>query len=199
MPNCNWSIWLNRVRVVSLNSHWILWELNILSKISENQNYISDRINPRTVQERTTFFNRHPTVIFHNKLPTNSISISLSYPPLNWNNAETVKTSGLDKMLNVGIDRFCSNLRRKVSFPPVKSGRGTRTWCATQLWKEGARAAGETVLKLPANRHKLSRFLKTPKKVTHLMKQQTIAADEGARDVSPVEKRWLSLRLGGWK
>lgn len=30
---------------------------------------------------------------------------------------------------------------------------------------------GETVLKLPANRHKLSRFLKTPKKVSHLMKQ----------------------------
>lgn len=34
-----------------------------------------------------------------------------------------------------------------------------------------ASGVGETVLKLPANGHKFSRFLKTPKKVSHLMKQ----------------------------
>lgn len=47
-----------------------------------------------------------------------------------------------------------------------------RTALCTSSRKEGvASGVGETVLKLAANRHKLSRFLKTPKKVAHLMKQ----------------------------
>lgn len=61
--------------------------------------------------------------------------------------------------------------------------------------KERARGLGETVLKLPANRHKLSRFLKTPKKVTHLMKQQTIVLDEGARCVAPGKTMTFSVTV----